>query len=58
MPGVRYGPDISDDAAQIQNRIVELLKLEKASKSGKLTTKQDWLLSVLSLLATSYVKKK
>ena len=36
MPGVRYGPDIADDAAQVQNSLVELLKLEKASKSGKL----------------------
>jgi hypothetical protein len=36
MPGVRYGPDIADDAAHIQNSLVELLKLEKASKSGKL----------------------
>jgi hypothetical protein len=32
--------------------------LKKASKAGKLTTKQDWLLSALFLLATSYVKKK
>ena len=32
--------------------------IKKASKAGKLTTKQDWLLSALFLLATSYVKKK
>lgn len=39
MPGVRYGPDIADDAAFIMNNLVSLNAARK--KAGKLTVKQS-----------------
>jgi hypothetical protein len=50
MPGVRYGPDISDDAAHIQNEIVSLLKLEK-SRAGKLAKRDRTRLDKLTRLS-------
>lgn len=38
MPQVRYGPDITDDAARIMNDIVDLQKLRK--QKGKLSQRQ------------------
>ena len=39
MPGVRYGPDIADDAAKIMNRLVDLQ--DKVSLTGKKLSKKD-----------------
>ena len=39
MPGVRYGPDISDDAAKIMNKLVDLQ--DKVSLTGKMLSKKD-----------------
>lgn len=39
MPGVRYGPDIADDAAKIMNRLVDLQ--DKVSLTGKKLSKRD-----------------
>lgn len=36
MPGVRYGPDISDDAAKLMNTILDLQDKSVAAKRGKL----------------------
>lgn len=36
MPGVRYGPDISDDAAKLMNTILDLQDKAVSSKKGKL----------------------
>lgn len=42
MPGVRYGPDISDDAAYILNQIVSLQDVEADLKrAGRKLTKRD-----------------
>lgn len=39
MPGVRYGPDIADDAAKIMNRLVDLQ--DKVALKGKKLSKKD-----------------
>lgn len=40
MPGVRFGPDITDDAAQILNDILEFKALKKAKKSDRDVTRR------------------
>jgi len=40
MPGVRFGPDITDDAAQLLNDILEFKALKKAKKSDRDVTRR------------------
>ena len=39
MPGVRYGPDIADDAAKIMNKLVDLQ--DKVALTGRKLSKRD-----------------
>lgn len=55
MPGVRYGPDISDDAAYIMNRIVSLQDIEAdLKKAGRKLSKRD---AALLKRNTDFAKK-
>lgn len=41
MPGVRFGPDIADDAAEIMNTLVDLTARARRSKTGKLSKREQ-----------------
>lgn len=41
MPGVRYGPDIADDAAYVMNTLVELRNRAKALGPGRKLNRRD-----------------
>lgn len=51
MPGVRYGPDISDDAAQLMNTIVDLQDKVEGRKAKKLSARDADTLRRASKLA-------
>jgi hypothetical protein len=53
MPGVRYGPDISDDAAKLMNTILDLQDKAAGARTGKLSKR-----NALKLKGASDLAKK